>query len=167
MSAPLLIAFDPGYDRLGWAVGRYSGEQWQDLAYGCLESSKKQTLTERYKQIMQALQQLIEKYQPQEAALESLFWAHNQSTALQVSQARGLIMTLLLQKNIQIFEYTPLQVKQSVTGYGRADKKAVEKMVRAELGIKAKLLDDTLDALAVMLCHQASRRLQQLAVKAL
>ncbi|NMA29495.1 MAG: crossover junction endodeoxyribonuclease RuvC, partial [Candidatus Pacebacteria bacterium] len=121
---------------------------------------------ERYQQILEDLTAIIQRHQPQEAAIETLFWFKNQSTAMQVSEARGLILATLLKAGLKISQYTPLQIKQAVTGYGRADKKAVEKMVRLELAIDQnsakEILDDTFDALALLLCHQASRKLKKL-----
>jgi crossover junction endodeoxyribonuclease RuvC len=107
---------------------------------------------------MQELEQLLDTYQVTEAGIESLFWFKNKSTALDVSEARGVIIATLLRHQIKISEYTPLQIKQSVTGYGRADKQAVEKMVRLELSLTDTIIDDTIDALAAMICHQAARR---------
>lgn len=162
MPEPLIIAFDPGYDRLGWAIGRKTGNTWGNLVYGCIQTSPKKTLFARYKEIISQLKEILSKYQPTEAALESIFWSRNKTTALQVSEARGLVISLMLQAGMSIHQYTPLQIKQALTGYGRADKKAVEKMLRAELQIKEKLLDDTIDALAVLICHQSSRSLKRL-----
>ena len=108
----------------------------------------------------------ILKNPPEEAAIESLFWFRNKSTALHVSEARGIVISLFLQAGVKISEYTPLQIKQSVTGYGRADKKAVEKMVRTELNLARQkspaILDDTIDAMALLICHQTCRQLQDL-----
>lgn len=158
MLSPIIIGIDPGYDRVGIAIGQKNGQAWQLLDYHCIQTDKKATLFARYAQIATELEELITKYQVKEAGIESLFWFKNQSTALDVSEARGVIIATLLRHQISISEYTPLQVKQSLTGYGRADKKAVEKMVRSELSLNDKIIDDTIDALAIMICHQCSRR---------
>jgi crossover junction endodeoxyribonuclease RuvC len=132
----------------------------------CIQTSKDWSLTERYTEIDKQLSAIITKHTPSEAALESLFFFKNITTAMHVSEARGVILSSLLRHQVTCFEYTPLQVKQSVTGYGRADKSAVERMVEMQLGSqmkelkKPKLLDDTLDAIAVALTHGASRKLQ-------
>ena len=166
MTSPIIIGIDPGYDRLGWAVCQSGPNGWQILDQGCIITNRQGQIEERYQQILTDLAAIIERYQPEEAAIETLFWFKNQTTAMQVSEARGLIMATLLRAGLKISQYTPLQIKQAVTGYGRADKKAVEKMVRLELAIdqnRAKdILDDTFDALALLLCHQASRKLKQL-----
>ena len=166
MTSPIIIGIDPGYDRLGWAVGQSGHNGWQILDQGCIITNRQGQIEERYQQILTDLAAIIERYHQEEAAIETLFWFKNQTTAMQVSEARGLIMATLLRAGLKISQYTPLQIKQAVTGYGRADKKAVEKMVRLELAIdqnRAKdILDDTFDALALLLCHQASRKLKQL-----
>ena len=159
---PIIIGIDPGYDRVGWAIGQKVNNQWSILEHGCVQTDKKANLMDRYQQIIDELTVAIQKHQPNEAAIESLFWFRNKTTALHVSEARGLVITLFLQSGIKINEYTPLQIKQSLTGYGRADKKAVEKMVRTELNLKGKIIDDTIDALALVICHQTSRKLKNL-----
>lgn len=156
---PIIVGIDPGYDRVGVAIGQKNGNNWQVLAYTCIQTDKKAHLFERYQQITEELEALLIKYQVTEAGIESLFWNKNQSTALDVSEARGVIIATLLRHQIKISEYTPLQIKQSLTGYGRADKKAVEKMVRMELTLEGKIIDDTIDALATMICHECSRKL--------
>jgi crossover junction endodeoxyribonuclease RuvC len=135
--------------------------KWSVLTYTCIQTDKKAKLFARYAQITQELEALLIKYQVTEAGIESLFWFKNQSTALDVSEARGVIIATLLRQKIKIAEYTPLQIKQSLTGYGRADKKAVEKMVRRELSLTDQIMDDTIDALAAMICHDCSRKMQK------
>lgn len=158
---PIIIGIDPGYDRVGLAIGQKKGGSWQILHQGCIQTNSNEQLFERYRQISQELNSLLSKYQVSEAGIESLFWFKNQTTALPVSEARGIILAELLRHQVKISEYTPLQIKQSLTGYGRADKKAVEKMVRSELNLEGKIIDDAIDALAAMICHQASRKLQK------
>lgn len=155
---PIIIGVDPGYDRIGFAIGQKIAKSWQVLDYQCIQTNKKERLFKRYEQIVFELEKAIVKNKVAEAGIESLFWFKNQSTALNVSEARGVIIATLLRHNIKVFEYTPLQIKQSLTGYGRADKKAVEKMVRMELSITEKAIDDTIDALAIMICHECSRK---------
>jgi crossover junction endodeoxyribonuclease RuvC len=166
MANPIIIGIDPGYDRLGWAVAQCGSGGWQIFEHGCIITDRQGKIEQRYQQILEDLTAIIERHHPDEAAIETLFWFKNQSTAMQVSEARGLILATLLKAGLKISQYTPLQIKQAVTGYGRADKKAVEKMVRLELAIdqnRAKdILDDTFDALALILCHQASRKLKKL-----
>ena len=156
---PIIVGIDPGYDRVGVAIGQKNGSTWQILAHTCIQTNKKSHLFKRYQQIAEELESLITKHQVTEAGIESIFWNKNQSTALDVSEARGVIIATLLRHQIKISEYTPLQIKQSLTGYGRADKKAVEKMVRMELTLEGKIIDDAIDALATMICHECSRKI--------
>lgn len=161
-SNPIIIGIDPGYDRVGVAIGRKNGSSWELLHYNCVQTDKKANLFTRYQQIAKEIENLVIKHQVKEAGIESLFWFKNQSTALPVSEARGVIISTLLRHQIKIAEYTPLVIKQSLTGYGRADKKAVEKMVRMELSLKGEIIDDTIDALAIMICHECSRKLDHI-----
>lgn len=155
---PIIIGIDPGYDRVGVAIGQKNTDGWHLLTYQCIQTDKKAELFKRYQEISEQLDTLLEKHQVQEAGIESLFWFKNQSTALDVSEARGVILASLFRHKVKIAQYTPLQIKQSLTGYGRADKKAVEKMVRLELNLEESIIDDTIDALAIMICHQCSRK---------
>ncbi len=157
---PIIIGIDPGYDRVGVAIGQKNEQTWRLFTYCCLQTDKQAPLFKRYAQIANQLEKLLADYHVTQASLESLFWFKNQSTALNVSEARGVIIATLLRAEVPIAEYTPLQIKQSLTGYGRADKKAVEKMVRMELHLEDKLIDDTIDALAIMICHECSRKLK-------
>lgn len=152
------IGFDPGYDRLGWAVGEVDkGSIKHLIAYGAIITDPLQSLHQRYSQILTELETLINTHHPTEAALESLFFATNRKTALHVSEARGILISVLLRHHCELSEYTPLQIKQAVTGYGKAEKTAIDKMVRLQLKLPdTKILDDTMDALAVLLTH-ASR----------
>lgn len=160
---PLILGIDPGYDRIGWAIGQKLDEEWKLSAFDCIRTSRQSTIIDRYYQLGEELSAIIKQHRPDQAALESLFFFKNQKTVMKVSEARGVMIDRLLQKKIKIFEYTPLQIKQAVTGYGRADKQAVEKMVRLELNLTKKdIIDDTLDALAVMMTHQANHKLIEL-----
>src|SRR5690349_4624387 len=126
ISPTTLLGIDPGYDRVGWCVLNSSGgADFQVIQFGSIETNKKQSLTERYQYIDQELQKIVDEYHPTEAALESLFFFKNETTALHVSEARGVMISTFFRNGVAIFEYTPLQVKQSVTGYGRAEKSAV------------------------------------------
>lgn len=163
MKAPItLMAIDPGYDRVGWAIGVLQGTQLHQVAYGLIQTSPKDSLVSRYQQIDTELTALVVKYQPTEAAIESLFFYNNKSTAIHVAEARGVIISTFFRHQMKVAEYTPLQIKQAVTGFGQADKKAVEKMVMLQLKkfltpTNDKIIDDTLDALACLLTHATSR----------
>lgn len=154
-----VIGIDPGYDRLGWAIAQVEGTNWHSLKIDCIQTNRKQSLFQRYEQIMKDLDDIIQQYEPDEAAIESLFFFKNKKTALKVSEARGIIISQFLKNGQRISEYTPLEIKEAVTGYGRADKKAVEKMVRLEFGsFKKDIIDDAIDALAVIMTHQIRSR---------
>lgn len=162
-NAEIILGIDPGYDRLGWAVGAIQGQQWQALHYGVIQTTKGHPLVDRYQQLAQELTTIIKTYSPQIAVIESLFFAKNQKTALKVSEARGVIIKTCLAVNLKIAEFTPLQIKQAVTGYGRADKKSVEKMVRLQLKLSdRKIVDDAIDALAIMLTYQTQSKFLRL-----
>ncbi len=160
-----LMGIDPGYDRIGWAVGAIDQGKLQLYQFGCIETTKKASLIARYQEIDQQLTQILIQYQPREAGVESLFFYNNQTTAMHVSEARGVIISCLFRHAVAFAEYTPLQIKQAVTGDGRADKAAVEKMVKLQLvaqtQVPAKTLDDTMDAMAILLTHAASRKINQ------
>lgn len=168
-----IIGIDPGYDRLGWAIGKISASAKQASAinqkpsykklniidYGCIQTNKKDQLFTRYQQLQTQLATIINKYQPQIAVIESLFFFKNKKTALQVSEARGVVIAYFLSQNLNIFEYTPLQIKQSVTGYGKADKLAVDKMLRMQLELINKpILDDAMDAIGVVFTYFTNER---------
>lgn len=158
-----IIGIDPGYDRLGWAVGTPTGNSWKDLHFGCITTPSTISLFDRYQIIHQELSQIIEAYKPTVGSIESLFFFKNQKTALKVSEARGVILNTCFIQKIKMYEFTPLQIKQAVTGYGRADKKSVEKMVRLQLKLThEKVIDDAIDALAIMMTYQAQHKLVNL-----
>lgn len=150
-----MIGFDPGYDRLGWAViDATNRTEPVALDYGCITTDKTGTIYQRYQAILLELESIIERHKPQAAALESLFFNTNVTTAMRVSEVRGLIFSAVLPTDCTIAEYTPSQIKQAVTGFGRADKAAVTKMVMLQLKIKSEpQYDDTVDALAVAFTH--------------
>jgi len=154
---------DPfGYGRVGWCVGEAKGIQLELLEYGCIETDAKFSLMTRYTEIQKKLRQIADKYNPDEAALESLYFTNNQKTAMHVSEARGLILGVLLSRKIRCFDYTPLQIKQAVTGFGKADKDAVERMLRLQFHLdREKILDDAMDAIGVTLTHTVSRNLKK------
>lgn len=155
-SEVIILAIDPGYDRCGWAI---LSSVSHVLQYGCIITKKEEDFFHRLNQVISELKELIDQYSPKELAIETLFFSKNQKTAMRVSETRGAIIGLSLSAGMEITEYSPVQIKSSVTGNGKADKKAVEKMVRLQLHIPLteKLLDDTLDAIGIGLTHQVSR----------
>ena len=156
MSQPrIILGIDPGYDRCGWAVISAEGRsQITALEYGCIETNRKAEKYDRFGQIRRELEAMIVSQGVNEIALESLFFSRNVSTALPVSEVRGLIFGLALQHNLTVAEYQPTVIKSAVTGYGRADKNQVTEMVCRQLKLeKIPKIDDTGDALAVALTH--------------
>ena len=133
MGNKVVLAIDPGYDRLGYAIALISNSQFSILKHGLIQTNKKDSLFDRYKLIMAELSTIITQFKPSELAIEELYFSKNTKTALRVSEVKGLIISLALQNNLQVFEYHPNQIKLAVTGHGKADKKAVEKMLRLEL----------------------------------
>jgi crossover junction endodeoxyribonuclease RuvC len=117
-------------------------------------------MTEEKLTFEQSLKKLIEKYKPDEIALEELFFNNNQKTAINVAQARGVILLTCVKECGRLYEYTPLQIKQAITGYGRADKNQIQQMVKTLLGLKGiPKPDDAADALAVALTHAQTNKL--------
>lgn len=143
-----ILGIDPGTSRIGYGVIE-TGNSLKLLKYGVIEAKEK-TLTEKISNFSKQLEMLLDEIKPETAGIEKLFFAKNQKTAIDVAQARGAILAILLKKNIPVSEYAPNEVKSQVTGYGLADKKGVAKMVKAILGIsELPGYDDASDALAV------------------
>ena len=127
------------------------------LTSGSIQTDKKLSDSKRLLEIYNDLTTIVEKYQPDCASVEELFFFKNQKTVIPVAEARGVIITVLEKFNIPTYSYTPMVVKQVLTGYGRADKKEVEQMVRIALNSdKLPKLDDTVDAIAIAICHSRS-----------
>jgi len=157
----VILGLDPGTATTGWGVIKEVEKNPQLVAFGCIETSKMKNSLERLKEMATDLEEILEKYQPDEVAIEDLFFFKNLKTAIKVAQARGVLLLLSARKRCLVFEYTPLQVKQALTGYGRADKIQVQLMVKKILKIKnIPRPDDAADALAVALCRQQSRGIE-------
>ncbi len=159
IAKPVILAIDPGYDRLGWAVGQQVQGKVKVFGCGCITTLKTDTHLDRCSQILTQLQVLADQYQPEVVVMESLFFTKNVTTAMKVAEIRGLILGVAIAHQAQVAEYTPSQLKLAAAGNGRATKTEVEKMVRLQLGNQLNgksLLDDTLDALALLITHTAS-----------
>ena len=153
----LIIGIDPGYAILGYGVISYEGNKFDVIEYGTVTTSSNMELPDRLKKIYNELYDLFEKYKPNAVAIEELFFNKNVKTAIMVAHARGVAVVTAAKAGIEIFEYTPLQVKQGVVGYGRAEKKQVQLMVKTILNLKEiPRPDDAADALAVGICHAHS-----------
>ncbi|MBQ3425561.1 MAG: crossover junction endodeoxyribonuclease RuvC [Clostridia bacterium] len=159
----IIIGVDPGYAIVGIGVIEYSGNKFRPLEYGAITTPAKMPTVERLKKIYDETTLLIDKYSPDAVAIEELFFNSNQKTAINVAQARGVILVAVTNKNVPIFEYTPLQVKQSVTGYGRADKNQIQQMVKMLLNLNViPKPDDAADGLALAICHAHSNKMNNM-----
>ena len=153
----IILGIDPGIAIVGWGVVEYSGSRFRTLGYGSIETPAGMATEQRLSLIYDGIKQLIETYHPEHMAVEELFFNTNQTTGIRVAEARGVIIMCAYRLGVKIFEYTPLQVKQSIVGYGRAEKKQVITMVTMFLGLqKPPKPDDTADALAIAVCHAHS-----------
>lgn len=150
----IILGIDPGIAIVGWGVLHYDGVKFRPLAYGSITTKAGLEVEERLAQVYEAICEIIEKYKPDCMSIEELFWNTNQKTGIVVAEARGCILLAARLHDLPIYEYTPLQVKQSIVGYGRAEKKQVIMMVTSFLGLKEPPKpDDTADALAIAICH--------------
>ena len=150
----IILGIDPGVAIVGFGVIEYSGSKFRTLDYGVIRTPAHTDTEKRLASIYRELKDIIEKYHPDAMAVEELFWNTNQKTGITVAEARGVILLCAELLGVEIFEYTPLQVKQSIVGYGRAEKNQVITMVQMFLNIKEKISpDDAADALAIAICH--------------
>lgn len=162
----IILGIDPGFGRMGFGVIEKKGQDWKVLSYGCVVTSVKLSFVDRLKELSSDLKKIIKKYHPDCVAVEDLFFYKNLKTAIKVGEARGVILLTLCQANIPIEEFTPLQVKQALTGYGRAEKSQVQKMVGMLFKINKKnIQDDAADALAIALTCAYSLKLKKLIKK--
>lgn len=156
-----VLGIDPGTATVGWAVIEEKKGEIKPLAFGHISTSPKNKSSERIWEISQDLEKIIRKHKPDEAAVEDIFFFKNLKTAVNVSEARGAILLTLEKNKVKIASYTPLQVKQAITGYGRAEKKQVQLMVKNILKLKSiPKPDDTADAIAIAMCHINSRKIK-------
>ena len=158
-----VLGIDPGTATTGWAVIEETDGQAKAVAYGHISTAKENSPENRLCEICDDLKNIINKYKPQEAAIEELFFFKNQKTVISVAQARGAVLLTLRQNNVRIASYTPLQVKQAITGYGRAEKKQIQLMTKSIMNlVELPHPDDTADAIAIALCHLNSRKMNNL-----
>lgn len=150
----IILGIDPGIAIVGYGVIEYKNGLFRTLAYGAITTPAHTSVESRLRTVYDDLDEIIKKYKPDDMAVEELFFNNNPKTAIAVAEARGVILLCAMKNGVNIQEYTPLQVKQSVVGYGRAEKKQVMLMVNSILGLKnGPKLDDTADALAIAICH--------------
>lgn len=158
-----VLGIDPGIAIVGYAVLEEEGSQFRVLEYGCITTSSKKALPERIAYIYEELTQIIDEFKPDDFAIEELFFNKNIKTAITVAQARGAQILAAVHKDLPIYEYTPLQIKQSVTGYGRADKNQIQETVKNILSLsEIPKPDDAADALAICICHMFSGRFKEM-----
>jgi len=149
-----IIGIDPGTATLGWGIIEKIGSKIKPINYGCVETSADLAMPERLFKIFSDLCDIIKIEKPGCAAIEELFFFKNQKTVIAVAQARGVAIVACESLGIPVFEYTPLQIKQALTGYGRADKNQIQVMVKSVCGLaECPKPDDAADALAVAICH--------------
>ena len=150
----IILGIDPGYAIVGYGVLEYKNNKFKVIEYGAITTDASMDMFDRFKSIYDDICEVMERTKPDFMAIEELFFNSNQKTAINVAQARGVILLAAMNRGIQIFEYTPLQVKQAVAGYGRAEKKQVQQMAKLLLGLKeVPRPDDTADAVAIAICH--------------
>ncbi len=153
----IILGIDPGYAIVGVGVIEYIGNKFRVLDYFAVTTEAHTPFENRLKIIYDGINDTIEKYKPDFMAIEELFFNDNAKTAISVGQARGVIILSAVNHGVEVFEYTPLQVKQAVVGYGRAEKKQVQQMTKSILNLKeVPKPDDVADALAIAVCHAHS-----------
>lgn len=152
-----ILGIDPGYAIVGWGVVEHINNRFRDIAHGAVLTDSKTEFCRRLQKIYLELTAEIINYRPDAMAVERLYFTTNQKTAIDVAQARGVIMLAAVQNDIPLYEYTPLQVKQAVVGYGKAEKHQVMAMTQRILNLsEVPKPDDTADALAIAICHAHS-----------
>lgn len=150
----VILGIDPGYARSGWGVIAKSSQKITLIKYGCIETTPQKTPSERLHLIYSGISKILKQFKPESVAIEDLFFNTNAKTAIRVGEARGAILLACEINKLPIAHYTPLQVKQAITGYGRADKTQIQKMLKTLLQlIKVPRPDDASDALAVAITH--------------
>ncbi|NCA91987.1 crossover junction endodeoxyribonuclease RuvC [bacterium] len=156
----IILGIDPGYATVGFGLIESLSGKCRAIEYGAIITKKEENLPNRLLKISNAFEQIIDKYKPDAIAIEELFFQNNQKTAILVAEARGAILLTAYKKCASLYEYTPLQIKQAMTGYGRADKRQIQEMVKAMLCLNCiPKPDDAADALAVALTHAQTNRL--------
>lgn len=149
-----ILGIDPGYAILGYGIIEMKGNHFTVCGHGAVTTDSTMEMPDRLKHLYSQIMDIIQEYQPDVASIEELFFNNNAKTALLVGQARGVVILACANSGLEISEYTPLQIKQSLVGYGRAEKNQVQAMVKAILNLKEiPKPDDTADALAAAVCH--------------
>ena len=159
----IILGIDPGLAIVGYGIIECNGNKFRALEYGAIVTEAETNFPDRLKIIYEEMTNIIEEFNPIDLAIEELFFNKNVKTAIKVGQARGVEILAAVNKGLEIYEYTPLQIKQGVVGYGRAEKGQVQEMVRMLLNLKdIPKPDDVADALAVALCHGYSLKFKEM-----
>ena len=159
----IILGIDPGLATLGYGVIEVEGDRRRLIQFGTLTTPAGQPMPQRLRAIYQGMNQLLDIYQPDEVAFEELFFSKNITTGIAVSHARGVALLAVVQRTENLYEYTPMQIKQAVTGWGGAEKRQVQQMVRMLLNMKEIARpDDAADALAVALTHANSMNMKKM-----
>ena len=155
----VILGIDPGYAIVGFGVMETVGNRFRLLTYGAITTPAGLPLPDRLQEIYEGVGQILQRYHPDEVAIEELFFSKNITTGIAVGEGRGVILLACKQAGLPIYEYTPMQVKQAVSGYGNATKPQVMEMTRRLLGMeKVARPDDAADALAIAICHANMKR---------
>lgn len=161
-----ILGIDPGYAIVGYGVLDYSANHFDVVGFGAITTAADMSFSKRLEVIYSDMCRIIDTYKPDEMGIEKLFFNTNQKTVIDVAQARGVILLPAIQRGIPIYEYTPLQVKSSIVGYGRAEKRQVQEMTRSILRLKEiPKPDDTADAVAIAITHGYSVTTRKLTEK--
>ena len=159
----IILGIDPGLATLGYGVIEADDNRRRLIQFGTLTTPAGQPMPQRLRAIFQGMNQLMDIYQPDDVAFEELFFSKNITTGMAVSAARGVALVAVVQRTDNLYEYTPMQIKQAVTGYGGADKHQVQMMVKMLLNMKEIARpDDAADALAVALTHANSMNMKKM-----
>ncbi len=152
-----ILGIDPGMAIVGYSLIEFDNDALTLVTSGSIQTAKGQRESARLLEIFNDITTIIDTYKPDVCAIEKLFFFRNRTTVMPVAHARGVILTVLEQFKVPVYEYTPMEVKQVLTGYGRADKKEVEHMVKLALDCdNLPKLDDTIDSIAIAICHTRS-----------
>ena len=159
----VILGIDPGLATLGYGVIEVNGDKRRLIQFGTLTTPAGEPMPQRLRAIFQGMNQLMDIYRPDDVAFEELFFSKNITTGMAVSAARGVALVAVVQRTDNLYEYTPMQIKQAVTGYGGADKHQVQQMVKMLLNMKEIARpDDAADALAVALTHANSMHMKKM-----
>lgn len=162
----IIMGIDPGFAITGYGIVKYEGNKFSPLEYGAVVTKASEQFAQRLVKLENELEAVIRKYKPDAISVEELFFNKNIKTAIMAAHGRGIALAAAARSGAEVFEYTPLQVKQAVVGYGRADKAQVQQMVKAILNLPCiPKPDDVADALAIAVCHGHSFKLGSMGFK--